>query len=149
MSIRTAIRVGPVDREHSIRNYLLRIYDKLGLSSCVELVLYAVSGTDSTPLPTQEQVRPGHIIHKTDQPDVVVHFFDPRGLTGEDRADVGFISGRRPSLELRSCIGQCSLLCPYPLRRPRFLPLEGERVGGLRRHLPPLVLQDGWLPILP
>jgi len=88
MSIRTAIRVGPVDREHSIRNYLLRIYDKLGLSSRVELVLYAVSGTDSTPLPTQEQVRPGHIIHKTDQPDVVVHFFDPRGLTGEDRADV-------------------------------------------------------------
>jgi DNA-binding CsgD family transcriptional regulator len=40
--------------EHTIRNYLLRIYDKLGISSRVELVLYAVSGTDSTPMPTQE-----------------------------------------------------------------------------------------------
>jgi DNA-binding CsgD family transcriptional regulator len=40
--------------EHTIRNYLLRIYDKLGISSRVELVLYAVSGTDSTPMPAEE-----------------------------------------------------------------------------------------------
>ena len=40
--------------EHTVRNYLLRIYDKLGLSSRVELVLYAVSGTDSAPMPTNE-----------------------------------------------------------------------------------------------
>jgi DNA-binding CsgD family transcriptional regulator len=40
--------------EHTIRNYLLRIYDKLGISSRVELVLYAVSGTDSAPMPTNE-----------------------------------------------------------------------------------------------
>jgi len=40
--------------EHTIRNYLLRIYDKLGISSRVELVLYAVSGTESTPIPTKE-----------------------------------------------------------------------------------------------
>jgi two-component system, NarL family, nitrate/nitrite response regulator NarL len=31
--------------EHTIRNYLIRIYDKLGISSRVELVLYALSGT--------------------------------------------------------------------------------------------------------
>jgi DNA-binding CsgD family transcriptional regulator len=40
--------------EHTVRNYLIRIFDKLGISSRVELVLYAVSGTDSTPMPTQE-----------------------------------------------------------------------------------------------
>jgi len=40
--------------EYTIGNYLLRIYDKLGISSRVELVLYAVSGTDSTPIPTAE-----------------------------------------------------------------------------------------------
>ena len=33
---------------------LLRIYDKLGISRRVELVLYAVSGTDSAPMPTYE-----------------------------------------------------------------------------------------------
>ena len=32
--------------EHTIRNYLLRIFDKLGISSRVELVLYAFSGTE-------------------------------------------------------------------------------------------------------
>ncbi|MBS1867703.1 MAG: hypothetical protein JSS69_17450, partial [Acidobacteria bacterium] len=30
------------------------------------------------------------IIHKADQPDVVVHFFDARGLPGEDRAEIDF-----------------------------------------------------------
>jgi DNA-binding CsgD family transcriptional regulator len=40
--------------EHTVRSYLLRIYDKLGISSRVELVLYAVSGTDSAPMPTNE-----------------------------------------------------------------------------------------------
>ena len=32
--------------EHTVRNYLLRIFDKLGISSRVELVLYAFSGTE-------------------------------------------------------------------------------------------------------
>jgi two-component system nitrate/nitrite response regulator NarL len=31
--------------EHTVRNYLIRIFDKLGISSRVELVLYAFSGT--------------------------------------------------------------------------------------------------------
>jgi DNA-binding CsgD family transcriptional regulator len=30
--------------EHTVRNYLQRIYEKLGISSRVELVLYAASG---------------------------------------------------------------------------------------------------------
>lgn len=29
--------------EHTIKKYLFRIFDKLGISSCVELVLYALS----------------------------------------------------------------------------------------------------------
>jgi two-component system nitrate/nitrite response regulator NarL len=39
--------------EHTIRNYVFRIFDKLGLSSRVELVLYALSGVkeNSTPTP--------------------------------------------------------------------------------------------------
>ena len=32
--------------EHTVRNYLIRILDKLGISSRVELVLYALSGAD-------------------------------------------------------------------------------------------------------
>ena len=34
-------------REHTMRNYLLRIYDKLGISSRVELILYAVNSTEA------------------------------------------------------------------------------------------------------
>jgi two-component system nitrate/nitrite response regulator NarL len=33
-------------REHTVRNYLFRIFDKLGTSNRVELVLYACSGLD-------------------------------------------------------------------------------------------------------
>jgi DNA-binding NarL/FixJ family response regulator len=32
--------------EHTVRSYLIRIFDKLGISSRVELVLYAFSGTE-------------------------------------------------------------------------------------------------------
>jgi len=32
--------------ERTVRNYLIRIFDKLGISSRVELVLYAFSGTE-------------------------------------------------------------------------------------------------------
>jgi DNA-binding NarL/FixJ family response regulator len=34
--------------EHTVRNYLIRIFDKLGISSRVELVLYALSGAEET-----------------------------------------------------------------------------------------------------
>jgi len=33
-------------REHTVRNYMLRIFDKLGISSRVELVLYAFTSVD-------------------------------------------------------------------------------------------------------
>jgi DNA-binding NarL/FixJ family response regulator len=36
--------------EHTVRNYLFRIFDKLGISSRVELVLYAFSGVEGTQL---------------------------------------------------------------------------------------------------
>ena len=35
--------------EHTIKNYLFHIFDKLGVSSRVELVLYAVSSTKRPP----------------------------------------------------------------------------------------------------
>jgi two-component system nitrate/nitrite response regulator NarL len=34
--------------EHTVRNYLLRIFDKLGISSRVELVLYAFAGVEGS-----------------------------------------------------------------------------------------------------
>jgi len=37
--------------EHTVRNYLLRIFDKLGISSRVELVLYAFSGVEEMAAP--------------------------------------------------------------------------------------------------
>ncbi len=38
-------------REHTVRNYLFRIFDKLGISSRVELVLYAASGLEQSVAP--------------------------------------------------------------------------------------------------
>jgi two-component system nitrate/nitrite response regulator NarL len=35
-------------REHTVRNYLFKIFEKLGISSRVELVLYAFSGVEQT-----------------------------------------------------------------------------------------------------
>ena len=35
-------------KEHSIRNYLYRIFEKLGVSTRVELILYAFSHRDSS-----------------------------------------------------------------------------------------------------
>ena len=35
-------------REHSIRNYLYRIFEKVGVSTRVELILYAFSHRDSS-----------------------------------------------------------------------------------------------------
>jgi len=37
--------------EHTVRNYLIRIFDKLGVSSRVELVLYAHSGVGASGIP--------------------------------------------------------------------------------------------------
>ena len=35
-------------KEHSIRNYIYRIFEKLGVSNRVELILYAFSHRDSS-----------------------------------------------------------------------------------------------------
>jgi DNA-binding NarL/FixJ family response regulator len=35
-------------KEHSIRNYLYRIFEKLGVSTRVELILYAISHRDGS-----------------------------------------------------------------------------------------------------
>jgi Bacterial regulatory proteins, luxR family len=37
--------------QHTVRNYLIRIFDKLGISGRVELVLYAFSGTEGNAAP--------------------------------------------------------------------------------------------------
>jgi len=45
--------------EQTVRNYLIRIFDKLGISSRVELVLYAFSGTEgSSQFPVRTVIRP-------------------------------------------------------------------------------------------
>jgi DNA-binding CsgD family transcriptional regulator len=38
--------------EHTVKNYLFRIFDKLGVSKRVEVVLYAYSLGSSTPAPS-------------------------------------------------------------------------------------------------
>jgi DNA-binding CsgD family transcriptional regulator len=44
--------------EHTVRNYLLRIFDKLGISSRVELVLYAFSGVEGVTAPVGSNADP-------------------------------------------------------------------------------------------
>lgn len=39
-------------REHTVKNYLFRIFDKLGVSSRVEVVLYALGGSAAMPRPS-------------------------------------------------------------------------------------------------
>jgi len=45
--------------EHTVKNYLSRIFDKLGISNRVELVLYAVANPSKIPLASDwpEQTR--------------------------------------------------------------------------------------------
>jgi len=43
--------------EHTVRNYLLRVFDKLGISSRVELVLYAFSGVEEMAAPVASKAR--------------------------------------------------------------------------------------------
>ena len=43
--------------EHTVRNYLIRIFDKLGISSRVELVLYAFSGAEGMTDPMDSKGR--------------------------------------------------------------------------------------------
>jgi len=43
--------------QHTVRNYLLWIFDKLGISSRVELVLYAFSGVEEMAAPVASKAR--------------------------------------------------------------------------------------------
>jgi len=42
--------------EHTVKNYLFRIFDKLGISNRVELVLYAVSKSKANAVGSSESV---------------------------------------------------------------------------------------------
>ena len=44
--------------EHTVKNYLFHIFDKLGISNRVELVLYAVSNPKKTPSASSPQEKP-------------------------------------------------------------------------------------------
>ncbi len=52
-------------REHTVKNYLFRIFDKLGVSSRVEVVLYALSGGGAqhqpSPITPSAIARPKHV----------------------------------------------------------------------------------------
>jgi DNA-binding NarL/FixJ family response regulator len=47
-------------REHTVRNYVFRIFDKLGISSRVELVLYALSGPEWDQAPERSRAGTNH-----------------------------------------------------------------------------------------
>lgn len=44
--------------DHTVKNHLFHIFDKLGISSRVELVLYAVSSSRRPPTPVQAEDSP-------------------------------------------------------------------------------------------
>src|SRR6266849_2782103 len=52
-------------REHTVKNYLFRIFDKLGVSSRVEVVLYALSGNGAarhtSSIPPSAPARPNNV----------------------------------------------------------------------------------------
>src|SRR6202022_2436248 len=41
---------------HTVKNYIFKIFDKLGVSTRVELVLYAFSHRESSPSPTVPEI---------------------------------------------------------------------------------------------
>lgn len=57
--------------EHTVKNYLFRIFDKLGVSSRVEVVLYALGNggpRTSAPLPNRRQSQPMAVVPRTTSP---------------------------------------------------------------------------------
>ena len=66
--------------EHTVRNYLIRIFDKLGISSRVELVLYAFSGAEgmADPRGSQSPFRFGLTQNSNGPPDIQNNLGGPR-----------------------------------------------------------------------
>jgi DNA-binding NarL/FixJ family response regulator len=50
--------------EHTVKNYMFHIFDKLGISNRVELVLYAVSNPGRTPTSSQQEKPPADAIRR-------------------------------------------------------------------------------------
>jgi two-component system nitrate/nitrite response regulator NarL len=60
-------------REHTVKNYLFRIFDKLGVSSRVEVVLYALGNYGAAAKPdlapsSKKETTPAPIVSRTDSP---------------------------------------------------------------------------------
>jgi DNA-binding NarL/FixJ family response regulator len=72
-------------REHTVKNYLFRIFDKLGVSSRVEVVLYALAGGGSThkpgPVaPSKKEAMPGAVVSAANSPVRVVKRLTPSAI---------------------------------------------------------------------
>jgi two-component system nitrate/nitrite response regulator NarL len=66
-------------REHTVKNYLFRIFDKLGVSSRVEVVLYALSGGGAVhkpgPVaPAKREAMPAPLVVRTASPTRTVRY---------------------------------------------------------------------------
>src|SRR6266849_3165730 len=69
-------------REHTVKNYLFRIFDKLGVSSRVEVVLYALAGGNSmhkpnASAPPKKEAMPGPVVTAVNSPVRVVKRLTP------------------------------------------------------------------------
>ena len=76
--------------EHTVKNYLFHIFDKLGVSSRVELVLYAVSNTKMMQ------------ISGTRSSELGIEEADDMGIPGELLSDGGKTARTKPSRSSRS-----------------------------------------------
>jgi len=110
--------------KHTVRNYLLRIFDKLGISSRVELVLYAFSGTEEIPASESSRAYSAPSRRK---------FVLPRGklrrdFLGSTRGIINLDRVGQYTLELHGCV---QLLCQFRYQRHKSIDLlnggQGER----------------------
>ena len=72
-------------REHTVKNYLFRIFDKLGVSSRVEVVLYALAGGGAPhkagPIaPPKKEAMSGSVVSATNSPVRVVKRLTPSAI---------------------------------------------------------------------
>jgi len=110
--------------EHTVRNYLIRIFDKLGISRRVELVLYAFSGTDRN----AAQKTPKHSLRPRE-----------RTILRLNDSVAGCFRSTRPakSWAIRSTM-EVSIDFPRAAERNRTARVIHCRFGRRRVHLRPL-----------